>query len=38
MVDIGGYTPWSDPVTLWPLARSSPAREAIAVPAMPIKW
>jgi hypothetical protein len=35
---MGGYTFSSEPVTVWPAARSSPASEAMAVPAMPIRW
>jgi hypothetical protein len=37
IVDIGGYTFSSDPVTLCPRACNIPARLAIAVPQIPIK-
>ena len=37
MVDIGGYTFSSEPVTRCPRACSIPASEAIAVPQIPIR-
>src|SRR5437588_6886840 len=37
-VDIGGYEAASDPLTSYPLARSNPASDAIAVPQIPIQY